>query len=235
MRQTETTSPFDHIDHSKKRAWLTAFAETGNKRRAAAAAGVERTVVYSRPWAEDLEFQEAMELAYAMSCEHIQDVARERARNGTRVYKFDRNGEPIAHPEECECGHQRSEHKRGELRPCTVASCVCGSFEGAPYYESVFSDRLIEMILKGGMPGRYRDRVELSGGLANLDMDQLPDAALVKIAAGIPAAQVLSEMIHRGELTQEQVVKALPPGGGTGRGAVVEPSSDAGAGFDVDL
>ena len=54
-------SPFAEIGHPKKRAFLAAYAQTGNKSRAAEMAGIVKQTIYTRQWRDDLEFQKALE------------------------------------------------------------------------------------------------------------------------------------------------------------------------------
>ncbi len=54
---------FPTICHPKKRAYLIAFAETGNKVQAAKAAGVSHATVYSPPWKADEAFQAGLVVA----------------------------------------------------------------------------------------------------------------------------------------------------------------------------
>ena len=58
--ETETT-PFAEIVHPKKRAFVAAYAQTGNKSLAAEMAAVAKQTIYTSQWREDPEFQAAME------------------------------------------------------------------------------------------------------------------------------------------------------------------------------
>jgi hypothetical protein len=44
---------------------------------------------------------------------------------------------------------------------------------------------------------RYKDRVEMRGALANLDLNQLPDEAIDRIANGEHIMSVLASMVPR--------------------------------------
>ncbi len=57
---TLEVSPFAEIRHPKKRAFLVALAETGTRTRAAAIAGVHRSVLYTPQWKQDRAFQAAL-------------------------------------------------------------------------------------------------------------------------------------------------------------------------------
>jgi hypothetical protein len=60
-----------------------------------------------------------------------------------------------------------------------------------------YSDVLAIFLLKGLRPDRYKDRVEMRGALANLDLNQLPDEAIERIARGEPVMAVLASMVPR--------------------------------------
>ncbi len=51
---------------------------------------------------------------------------------------------------------------------------------------------MLIVLLKSVLPDRYRDRVEGRGVLANIDLAQLPDALLARIAAGEDPRSVLA-------------------------------------------
>lgn len=55
-----------------------------------------------------------------------------------------------------------------------------------------FSDVLLIFKLKGAVPEKYKDRVEMRGALATLDMGQLSDAQVARIAAGEHPMSVLA-------------------------------------------
>ncbi len=64
-----------------------------------------------------------------------------------------------------------------------------------------YSDTLLIFLMKGLMPERYGDRVEVGGTLANLDVSRLPDDLVERIAAGEHPLAVLasatSELMER--------------------------------------
>jgi transposase-like protein len=60
-----------------------------------------------------------------------------------------------------------------------------------------YSDLLTIFLLKGLRPERYKERVEMRGALANLDMNLLPDEAIDRIANGEPVMAVLASMVPR--------------------------------------
>ena len=62
---------------------------------------------------------------------------------------------------------------------------------------------LLIFLLKVLRPEKYRERVELRGALANLDLSQLPDHLLERIANGEHPLSVLASAI-------DEEPKALP-------------------------
>ncbi len=61
-----------------------------------------------------------------------------------------------------------------------------------------YSDTLLIFRLKGELPQKYAERMQLSGGLATLNMDALPDDLLVRIARGEHPMSVLASAVERG-------------------------------------
>ena len=55
-----------------------------------------------------------------------------------------------------------------------------------------YSDVLLIFLLKGLRPEKYRERVDLRGSLAHIDLKQLPDHLLARIAAGEHPFSVLA-------------------------------------------
>jgi hypothetical protein len=80
-----------------------------------------------------------------------------------------------------------------------------GWHQGKPgAYVRRYSDNLLMFTLKGLYPEKYRERLELRGSLANLDLTQLPDDALARLARGEHPLTVLgslSEDVRRKLLT----------------------------------
>ena len=69
-----------------------------------------------------------------------------------------------------------------------------------------FSDNLLMFQLKAMRPEKFRDRVDVRGVLAHLDVSQLPDELVARLAAGENPISVLAPVLQAGELP------ALPPG-----------------------
>lgn len=75
-------SPFNHIQHPKKRAYLVAFANCGNMLRACKLAKIDRSSQWH--WStEDPEFAEAQAVAKKMACDLIEAEIERRAIEGT--------------------------------------------------------------------------------------------------------------------------------------------------------
>ncbi len=156
-------SPFAEISHPKKRAFLSAFAECGNKSRAAQMAGVAKQTIYTRQWREDREFQVALESARVMAADVLEQEAHRRAVEGVE--------EPV--------GWYKGE-AGGTVRR--------------------YSDTLLIFLLKGVLPQRYRERVDVRGVLAHLDVSLLPDELVARLAAGENPITVLAPIVQAGEL-----------------------------------
>ena len=148
-------SPFSEIQHPKKRAFLTAYANTGKKGLAAELAGIERSTIYTRQWREDAQFQEALERAQLMAVDVLEGEAHRRAVEGWE--------EPV--------GWYKGE-AGGVVRK--------------------YSDLLLIFLLKGIRPEKYRERMEMRGAFANIDISQLPDELVARLARGEHPASVLS-------------------------------------------
>lgn len=60
-----------------------------------------------------------------------------------------------------------------------------GWYKGQPGgYVREYSDILLIFLLKGLLPAKYKDRVEVRGGLATIDYAKLTDEQLARISAG---------------------------------------------------
>ncbi len=166
--------------HPKKRAYLIAFAETGNKVQAAKAAGVSHATVYSPPWKQDEAFQEELVVAKELAADLLEGEAFKRAAFGVR-------------------------------KPA-------GWYKGRPGgYVREYSDILAIFLLKGLRPEKYRDRVEMRGALAHVDISQLPDHLLQRVADGEHILSVLASAVELGAAGGVDVQKLL--GAGTAREA----------------
>ena len=76
---------------------------------------------------------------------------------------------------------------------------VEGVEESVGWYKGVpggtvrrYSDVLLIFLLKALRPEKYRERVDLRGSLAHIDLTQLPDHLLARIAAGEHPFSVLA-------------------------------------------
>jgi hypothetical protein len=90
-----------------------------------------------------------------------------------------------------------------------------GWYQGkAGGYVREYSDLLLIFLLKGARPEKYKDRLELKGGLASIDYSRLSDEQLQRISNGEHPMAVL------GSVPVPQA-RALPaPGDGTTRTAL---------------
>ena len=185
-RRLESWELFPTICHPKKKAYLIAFAETGNKVQAAKAAGVSHATVYSPPWKADAAFQEGLVVAKELATDVLEGEAFKRAAFGVR-------------------------------KPA-------GWYKGKPGgYVREYSDILTIFLLKGLRPEKYRDRVELRGALANIDISYLPDHLLQRVADGEHILSVLASAVELGAAGGVDVQKLLGSGGaGAGAGSAGE-------------
>ena len=60
-----------------------------------------------------------------------------------------------------------------------------------------YSDTLLIFLLKGALPDKYRERVDVRGTIANLDFSRLSDEQLDRIAAGEHPLAVLTEGVRQ--------------------------------------
>ncbi len=61
-----------------------------------------------------------------------------------------------------------------------------------------YSDTLLIFKLKGELPQKYAERLELRGGLATLNLDAFPDDLLERVARGEHPMSVLMSALERG-------------------------------------
>lgn len=159
VKRGSAASPFGEIQSPQKRAFLCAYALTGVKIRAAEAAGIDMSTVYTDQWRGDAAFMEAMDRARVMSADVLEAEAYRRAVEGVE--------EPV--------GWYKGE-AGGVVRR--------------------YSDVLLIFTLKGLLPDRYRERVDVRGVLAHLDVSQLPDALVARLAAGENPITVLAPILQ---------------------------------------
>lgn len=91
--------------------------------------------------------------------------------------------------------------------------CGCAGFIGRPYYEDKYSDVLLIFLTKGVLPDRYREIREVRGVLAKLDLNQLPNVMVARIAAGEHPEAVLAWGASEFGMSPGELVRgALAPG-----------------------
>jgi len=78
----EHGSPFQEIQHPKKRAFLSAYVLTAHKGRAAEAVGIDLSTTYKPTWVGDEEFQAALARARVMSGDALEAEVIRRGVHG---------------------------------------------------------------------------------------------------------------------------------------------------------
>lgn len=195
---------FDHIKNPLKRAFLRAYSLCGRPVKACQMAGLHLGQPYRSEWKNDKEFQDAYALAKELAAAWAEDEVFRRAVEGDRRYEFNKKtGEPLLHPDMCDCGHHRYSHEGKKLK-CHEEGCACYKFESAPYYTVQRSDRLLEKVLQARLPEEWSEKrqVEVRGLMNNLDVRRLPPWAINRIADGDSVAGILME------LTPEELARA---------------------------
>lgn len=217
-----TRSAFSDIMDVRKRTYLVAFASSGHKARSAEKAGVDPSLPYA--WQEDdPQFAEAFEIAERMAVDALNDEAMRRAVHGVTRYKFTRGGEPIRHPDQCVCGHHIDEHTRVGVGAARTFLCPgedrddldARQFFGKPYVEHEYSDGLLTTLLKAHDP-RFKDKLQLSGMMGNIALDQLPTEALSRIAGGEHPMAVLASLNEQNNRVQITPGPSDDDSGGSG-------------------
>ena len=113
-------------------AFLGALALNGNVSDAARAAGIARDTAY-KTRARNPGFAQDWRTAEQIASDVLLREAWRRAVEGGRQYKFHpKTGAPLRHPE-----------------------------TGEPYYELVYSDALLALLLKARLPGQFGDKVRV--------------------------------------------------------------------------
>lgn len=110
--------------------YLKALAITGKYSFAANEAGIDQSWVW-RQRQEDAEFATQVQEALDVAALKLEEEAVRRAVDGLRQYKFTKDGQPIIDPR-----------------------------TGEQYFEHVYSDSLLQTLLKGRIPDRFKDRVD---------------------------------------------------------------------------
>lgn len=114
------------------KAFIASLRDSANVRLACDKAGITRTTAYTHRH-NDNEFAVLWDEAMDDAADVLEQEARRRAHEGLKRYKFLRDGTPIMHP-----------------------------VTGEPYVEHEYSDRLLEFLLKGARPEKYRDAPKVS-------------------------------------------------------------------------
>jgi len=131
---------FNNLQHTHariQRAFLIAYAMTGNITKSARAAGIDR--VTHKNWLEHEgpageAYRAAFEDAKEMAADLLEGEAWRRAVRVLVRYKFTKDGDPIIHPK-----------------------------TGQPYFELEYSDTVLLALLRANRSEKFRDRIEHSG------------------------------------------------------------------------
>jgi hypothetical protein len=117
-------------------AFLGALGLNGNVSDAAKAANIDRTTAYKAK-TRDPDFAQDWQTAEKIASDVLLREAWRRAVEGGRQYKFHpKTGEPLRFPE----GH---------------------ALAGEPYYEMVYSDALLTLLLKARLPEQFGDKLRV--------------------------------------------------------------------------
>ncbi len=123
---------------TRKAAFLESFRECGGIARAADLVGVHRATVFK--WRrDDPKFAAAFADAQVEAAHNLEDEARRRAIEGSRRYRFKADGSPLLHPE-----------------------------TGLPYFEEVYSDALLMLLLKAHSPKFRAVETTINAGAATV-------------------------------------------------------------------
>lgn len=145
---------FPDIAHPKQRMFLGALCEHGNIERAAELATICRRTHYN--WLiGDAKYAAAFAKAQKLAATLLEDEARRRAVDGVRRLKF----------------HE------GKVITIEVPDPKPDDPENTkevPYVEHEFSDGLLMFLLKANAPDKFRDRVDLEGGLGVVNILIIP-------------------------------------------------------------
>jgi hypothetical protein len=117
-------------------AFLATLALHGNVSEAAKEANVARDTVY-KARSRNRDFAQDWQTAEKIASDVLLSEAWRRAVEGGRTYKFHpKSGEPLLFPK----GHPQ---------------------EGEPYYEMVYSDALLTLLLKARLPEQFGDKLRV--------------------------------------------------------------------------
>ena len=109
---------------------------------------------------------------------------------------------------------------------CTAPGCACQGFWGQPYYEDLRSDLLLIFTLKGLLPAKYRESMEIRDSRLKIDWKRLAaqpggQQLIARIAQGedfrIVLAGILDQLresgiVEEGEPRRLGQRRRLPPG-----------------------
>jgi hypothetical protein len=152
-------------------AFLGALGLNGNVSSAARAAGIDRGTAYKAK-ARNPDFDQDWQTAEKIASDVLLREAWRRAVEGGRQYKFNvKTGAPLLFPE----GHELA---------------------GQPYYEMVYSDGLLTLLLKARLPEQFGDKLRVDTTIRPApayDLNLLPledKLALLAMKRRLAATQV---------------------------------------------
>lgn len=153
-------------------AFLGALGLNGNVSSAARAAGIDRGTAYKAK-ARNSDFAQDWQTAERVASDGLLREAWRRAIEGGRQYKFNmKTGAPLLFPE----GHELA---------------------GQPYYEMVYSDGLLTLLLKARLPEQFGDKLRVDTTIRPApayDLNQLtPEDKLALLAMKRRLALVQAE------------------------------------------
>ena len=182
---------FADVESRKRREYLIALSQTGNKTQAARLVGVHPSTPYCPAWKADEAFQAGLGVAREIAADMIESEAFRRAVHGVE-------------------------------KPTGWYKGVAGGTVRE------YSDILAIFLLKGLRPEKYKDRMEMRGALAHIDISYLPDHLLQRVADGEHIMSVLASAVELGAAGGVDVPKLLGAGPAPEAGAASAGAASAG-------
>lgn len=164
-------------------AFLKAFRIAKTITGASEKAGFYRLTHYR--WHKESPFyRQAFAEMKAAAADDLEEAATQRAVEGVRICKFTKDGTPLRDP-------RKHDPETGEVKP---------EWASDPwYYETSFSDRLLELLLKAKKPDEFRERssVEMSGPGGNpIELEAVRQMTLQNPALVDQMHKMLEEMMN---------------------------------------
>ena len=163
--------------------FLTALAQTGVLRAAAAHAGVSTTAVYNRRKTDD-DFAAAYEQAIEDSIDLLDHEARHRALHGVE--------EPVVYQGQLTPVFERDEQGDIVTSPVSGAPVQARNPDGTPKWLTVTkkSDSLLMFVLKGNRRRIYGDKTEVTGDAGGpIQIDEVKKASRIAALLALAATR----------------------------------------------